>query len=72
MRMIVIYILAFLVIQEVAIFQNSFTEIATLGVGMWPLAVSALRPAPPPPPPPEAADKSGHRSSPTPSETLLV
>ncbi|KAG5608737.1 hypothetical protein H5410_020018 [Solanum commersonii] len=63
MRMIVIYILAFLVIQEVAIFQNSFTEIATLGVGMWPMAVSALRPAspPPPPPPPEAADKSGHR-----------
>ncbi|KAH0694982.1 hypothetical protein KY285_022079 [Solanum tuberosum] len=39
---------------------------------MWQLAVSALRPAPPPPPPPEAADKSGHRSSPTPSETLLV
>uniref|UniRef100_M1CDX1 Uncharacterized protein n=1 Tax=Solanum tuberosum TaxID=4113 RepID=M1CDX1_SOLTU len=38
---------------------------------MWPLAVSALRPALPPPPP-EAADKSGHRSSPTPSETLLV
>ncbi|WMV23388.1 hypothetical protein MTR67_016773 [Solanum verrucosum] len=39
---------------------------------MWPMAVSALRPASPPPPPPEAADKSGHRSSPTPSETLLV
>ncbi|KAH0692515.1 hypothetical protein KY285_019612 [Solanum tuberosum] len=72
MRMIVIYILAFLVIQEVAIFQNSFTEIATLGVEMWPLAVSAMRPDPPPPPPPEAAGNSGHRSSPTPSETLLV
>ncbi|KAK4720797.1 hypothetical protein R3W88_011030 [Solanum pinnatisectum] len=65
MRIIVIYILVFLAIQEVAILQNSFTE-------MWPMAVSVLRPAPPPPPPPEAADKSGQRSSPTPSETLLV
>lgn len=61
--MIVIYILAFLVIQEVAIFQSSFTEIANLGIEMWPLAIYAMRPNPPPPPPPEAADKSGHSAS---------
>ncbi|OIT08024.1 hypothetical protein A4A49_03633 [Nicotiana attenuata] len=64
MKMIT-YIFALLVIQEVAIFQNSFTKKASLGIIgiMWPLqAVSATkkpaqpmpppRPAMPPPPPP--------------------
>lgn len=63
MKMIT-YIFAFLVIQKVAIFQNSFTEKASLGIiGIWLLqavsvtekpaqSISPPRPALPPPPPP--------------------
>lgn len=52
MRVIITYIIALLLIQEVAIFQNSCIDKASLGLGIWPLlAVSAQRRRPSPPTP---------------------
>ncbi|KAG5608733.1 hypothetical protein H5410_020014 [Solanum commersonii] len=52
MKMVIICIISLLVIQEMTIFQNSFTEKASLGIEMWPLVVSAQRRRPPPTPRP--------------------
>lgn len=60
MRVIITYIIALLLIQEVAIFQNSCINKSSLGLGIW-LAVSAMmRPGPPPPPPPGAGETIRH------------
>ncbi|KAK4371360.1 hypothetical protein RND71_010835 [Anisodus tanguticus] len=61
----IICILALLCIQEVAIFQNSYIDKACLGIGMWPLVVSARRrPSPPPPPPPKSGTINRYRIRP--------
>ncbi|OIT32147.1 hypothetical protein A4A49_24229 [Nicotiana attenuata] len=52
MRMIITCIFALFVIQEVAIFENSFTEKASLGIiGIWPLLAVSARGMPSPPTP---------------------
>lgn len=55
MKIILTFIIALLVIQEVSIFDNICIHKAPIGIGMWPLlAVSArqsrIMPSPPPPP----------------------
>lgn len=52
MKMAITCIITLLVIQEVAIYQNSLTKKASFGIGMWPLAVSAQRRQPTRRPPP--------------------
>ncbi|KAG5608736.1 hypothetical protein H5410_020017 [Solanum commersonii] len=64
MKIILTFIIALLVIQEVSIFHNRCIHKASIGIGMWPLlAVSARRrPMPPPPPPPKGGPITGQRA----------
>uniref|UniRef100_M1CE01 Uncharacterized protein n=1 Tax=Solanum tuberosum TaxID=4113 RepID=M1CE01_SOLTU len=64
MKIILTFIIALLVIQEVSIFHNRCIHKASIGIGVWlVLAVPAQkRPKPPSPPPPKGGPITGQRA----------